>query len=299
MRRVQFLKFWLGCVLGLAGFANAQTNEVQVPPGPRRPSILFILADDLGYGDLGCYGQEKIKTPNIDKLAAGGIRFTSFYAGSTVCAPSRATLMTGRHTGHVAIRGNANVSLTAEEVTVAQLLKTSGYRTAWIGKWGLGEVGSPGLPPSKGFEENLGFLNQTLAHDYYPATLYRRSPDGREQFSAIYGNENGQKGKYVQDVFTDAALNYITMAAPTQFNKYRPFFLYLAYTIPHANDELGQKTGNGMEVPTDAPYSNEPWPQVEKNKAAMITRLDTDVGVGSSRVDLQACKLEYSIVSPK
>src|SRR5881227_3842900 len=122
-------------------------------PGADHPNIVLILADDLGYGDLGCYGQQRIKTPNIDQLAAEGMRFTSCYAGSTVCAPSRATLMTGKHTGHVRIRGNAGVSLQPEDVTVAELLKASGYHTGIVGKWGLGNIGTRGLPRMKGFEE--------------------------------------------------------------------------------------------------------------------------------------------------
>jgi arylsulfatase A-like enzyme len=271
----------------------AQTNKPAALP--RLPSIVFILADDLGYGDLGCYGQEKIKTPNIDKLASEGMRFTCCYAGSTVCAPSRAALMTGKHTGHIAIRGNATISLSAADVTFAQLLKTANYNTALIGKWGLGDVGSTGLPGSKGFDESVAFLDQTAAHNYYPTSLYRRSAaDGREQMSTIYENLDGKKGKYVQDIFTSAALNYIRINAPDQFNHYRPFFLYLAYTIPHANDELGQKTGNGMEVPNDAPYSSESWPQVEKNKAAMITRLDADVGQVMDK--LKAMKIDKNTI---
>ncbi len=267
----------LAALLLPTAMGSAQTKEPRAAV-PRLPSILFILADDLGYGDLGCYGQEKIKTPNIDRLAAEGMRFTSCYAGSTVCAPSRAALMTGKHTGHVGIRGNAALSLQGDDVTVAQLLKTANYSTALIGKWGLGDVGSPGLPSSKGFDETVAFLDQTAAHNYYPTALYRHSAEGREQMSTIYENLNGKKGKYVQDIFTSAALKFMEINAPDQFNHYRPFFLYLAYTTPHANDELGQQTGNGMEVPSDAPYSGESWPQVEKNKAAMITRLDADVG---------------------
>src|SRR5262249_46966014 len=131
----------------------------------RRPNIIFILADDLGYGDLGCYGQTKIKTPNIDKLASQGIRFTDCYAGSTVCAPSRCALMTGLHTGHNRIRGNApGVTLAPGDVTVAEILKQAGYHTALIGKWGLGDEGSSGVPGKKGFEEFIGYLNQTHAH---------------------------------------------------------------------------------------------------------------------------------------
>ena len=249
----------------------------------RKPSIIFILADDLGYGDLGCYGQTKIKTPNLDKLAAEGMRFTSFYAGSTVCAPSRCALMTGLHTGHALIRGNAEVALRPQDLTVAEVLKRAGYRTGLIGKWGLGNPNTTGLPQKKGFDLFLGYLDQVHAHDYYTDYLWRYDPpsdvkpgyDGRVEFPE---NQGGKKGIYMDDLFNTAALNFVRINTPEPFNNYRPFFLYLAYTIPHANNEEGQRTGNGMEVPSDAPYADQPWPPAEKNKAAMITRLDACVG---------------------
>src|SRR5437588_792980 len=153
-----------------------------------KPNILFILADDLGYGDLGCYGQTRIKTPNIDLLAAEGLRFTQCYAGSTVCAPSRATLMTGLHTGHVRIRGNAAVPLQPEDVTVAEVLKLAGYSTGVVGKWGLGPANTSGTPNRKGFDEWFGYLGQTHAHDYYPTQLYRN-----DFLFTLQGNLNGQK----------------------------------------------------------------------------------------------------------
>src|SRR5690242_9600903 len=132
----------------------------------RPPNVIFILADDLGYGDLGCYGQAKIKTPNLDQLAKEGLRFREFYAGDTVCAPSRCALMTGLHTGHAKIRGNANVPLGPDDLTVAELLKSAGYTTGLIGKWGLGDTNTTGLPQNKGFDEFLGYLDQVHAHDY-------------------------------------------------------------------------------------------------------------------------------------
>ena len=249
----------------------------------RKPNIIFILADDLGYGELGCYGQTKIKTPRLDQLAADGMRFTSFYAGSTVCAPSRCALMTGLHTGHALIRGNGTIALRPQDLTVAEVLKQAGYHTGLIGKWGLGNPNTTGVPQKKGFDEFLGYLDQAHAHDYYTDHLWRYDPpssakpgyDGQMEFPE---NRGGQKGLYTHDLFTTAALNFVAINKPDQFNHYRPFFLYLAYTIPHANNEEGQRTGNGMQVPSDAPYSDEPWPQTEKNKAAMITRMDADVG---------------------
>ena len=236
-------------------------------PGDRKPNIIFILADDLGYGDLGCYGQRLIETPNIDALAAEGIRFTQCYAGSTVCAPSRCALMTGLHTGHARVRGNKLIPLRPRDVTIAEILKGAGYTTAIIGKWGLGEPGTTGVPNLKGFDEWFGYLNQRRAHNYYPEYLWRNT----EKYW-IKGNMNGKKGVYSHDLFTEEALKFIRR------NRGNPFFLYLAYTIPHANNELGRKTGNGMEVPSDEPYSDRSWPQVEKNFAAMVTRMDRDVG---------------------
>ena len=270
-------------LVGAVGSVLADQPSTTPPPGNHstaaKPNIIFILADDLGYGDLGCYGQTNIQTPNLDKLAAEGIRFTDFYAGSTVCAPSRCSLMTGLHTGHSWIRGNGTQALRPEDLTVAELLKAAGYHTGLIGKWGLGNEHSSGLPQKKGFDEFAGYLDQVHAHDYYTSYLWRHDPrTGFDGQQPLYENLAGKKGLYTHDMFTTAALNFVRINKPDRSNKYQPFFLYLAYTIPHANNEEGQRSGNGMQVPSDAPYSSEPWNQVEKNKAAMITRLDADVG---------------------
>lgn len=265
MRRLATLA--LLCGASARPVAGPDPREPSQRPVPVEPNIIFILADDLGYGDLGCYGQTKIRTPNLDRLAAEGMRFTSFYAGSTVCAPSRAALLTGRHTGHTTIRGNGTVPLRPEDVTVAEVLKRAGYTTIALGKWGLGLEGTSGIPTRQGFDEWAGYLDQTHAHDYYPTEIWRN-----EQKWPLIDNSNHKQGLYSHDLFTRAAINAIRIYAD------RPFFLYLAYTIPHANTELGKKTGNGMQVPSDRPYSRETWPQPEKNKAAMITRLDADVG---------------------
>ncbi|HEX8138053.1 MAG TPA: arylsulfatase [Pyrinomonadaceae bacterium] len=232
----------------------------------RKPNIILILADDLGYGDLGSYGQKFFRTPNLDRMAREGLRFTQFYAGSPVCAPSRATLMTGLHQGHATVRGNMDVrgervALRPEDVTVAEVLKSAGYRTGVIGKWGLGEPGTSGIPNRQGFDYWFGYLNQNLAHNYYPDYLWRN----QERVDL-------PRGTYSHDLFTQEALDFIRR------ERAGPFFLYLAYTLPHANNELTRKTGNGMEVPTDAPYSRERWRQQEKNYAAMVTRLDADTG---------------------
>jgi arylsulfatase A-like enzyme len=241
----------------------------------RPPNVVFILADDLGYGDLGCYGQKQIRTPNIDRLAAEGIRFTQVYAGSTVCAPSRCALMTGLHTGHCRIRGNANVPLDPKDTTVAEALKAASYGTALIGKWGLGEAGSTGVPNRKGFDSFFGYLNQVHAHNYYPDFLWRNQEKEKIEGNVL-GSKPGvsvKKEQYAHDLFTKEALAFLDRQKED-----RPFFLYLAYTIPHANNERGNAEGNGMEVPSDEPYSDKPWPQVNKNHAAMITRMDADVG---------------------
>ena len=268
------MRFFLTCICLIATtlFASAAVERRPNPLAdklkPKKPNIIFILADDLGYGDLGCYGQTKIKTPNIDRLAAEGMRFTQFYAGSTVCAPSRSALMTGQHTGHTRIRGNDAYPLRPEDVTVAEVLQKAGYKTGAFGKWGLGLANTTGTPNKQGFDEWFGYLSQTHAHDYYPTELFRN--DEKMFFDE---NSGGRKGMYSHDLVTKSATNYVRVT------RFFSFFLFLPYTVPHANNELGKKTGNGMEVPSDAPYTREDWPQPEKNKAAMITRLDRDVGV--------------------
>ncbi len=235
-----------------------------------RPNIVFILVDDLGFGDLGCYGQTRIKSPNLDRMAAEGLRFTSAYAGSTVCAPSRCCLITGMHTGHARTRGNKPIDLPlrAADVTVTEVLKKAGYRTGLFGKWSLGQLGSSGYPTSKGFDEWFGYFSQVHAHNYYPEHLLDNSKD-----YFCKGNLGTQKKDYAPDLFTKRAVDFVNRQSAAQ-----PFFLHVCYTAPHANNEMGRDTGNGMQVPSDAPYSNESWPQTEKNFAAMITRMDSDVG---------------------
>ncbi len=241
----------------------------ETPASPSKPNIIFIMADDLGYADLGCYGQKRIKTPNIDRLAAEGIRFTQCYAGASVCAPSRCVLMTGLHTGHATIRGNhgrnaprhdgeANrVPLRADETTTATLLKRAGYATGITGKWGLGEPGSTGLPNDHGFDEWLGYLNQNHAADYYTDYLWRN-----KERQSIEGNLNGRRTVYSADLFADFSLDFIRK------NQANPFFLYVAATIPHKN----------LEVPDLGIYADEPWPEEAKVFAAMVSRLDAHVG---------------------
>ena len=238
-------------------------------PAARQPNIVFILADDLGYGDLSCYGQKQFSTPNIDALAKEGVRFTQAYSGSTVCAPSRCALMTGLHTGHCRVRGNKSpeVPLQPEDVTVAELLKKAGYRTGLFGKWGLGYTGTPGIPNKKGFDDFFGYHTQIQAHTYYPHQLYDNGSD-----YTIAANFGTKSRKYAPDLITERALKFI------DDNRQRPFFLYLPYTSPHANNELGRDTGDGMEVPEWGEHSGKSWPNPEKGFAAMIGRLDRDIG---------------------
>ncbi len=238
-----------------------------------KPNIIYILADDLGYGDLGCYGQKQIKTPNIDKMATEGMRFTRHYSGSTVCAPSRCTLMTGLHTGHCYIRDNGKYSLRPSDVTVAQTLQKAGYTNGIVGKWGLGQEGSTGTPNKKGFDYFYGYLDQQHAHNYYPEYLFENEsrvklnnfvPDAGQYGEGVAS----EKKEYSHDLMVEKAMDFINE------NKQKPFFLYLALTIPHANNEGDDL---GMEVPSTEPYTNENWPQQQKNMAAMVTRMDRDI----------------------
>ena len=252
---------------GAAALSMPDALFAQTTRPERKPNIIFILADDLGYGDLGCYGQTMVQTPCLDQMAAEGVRFTDCYAGSTVCAPSRSVLMTGQHSGHTRVRANARLTLRPEDITVAEVLKRAGYATGIVGKWGLGEPNTTGLPNKQGFDEWFGYLNQGRAHNYYPDYLWRN-----EQKVHLEGNLNGVKEQYSHDLFTGEALDFIRR------HKAQPFFLYLAYTIPHANNELGRETGDGMEIPGYGIYADESWPNPQKGHAAMISLMDYDVG---------------------
>jgi arylsulfatase A-like enzyme len=260
-------------LLTVVGQLPAADRSKDEPPAGH-PNIVFILADDLGYGDLSCFGQTQFHTPNIDRLAAQGTRFTNFYAGSTVCAPSRCVLMTGLHTGHCYIRGNGNASLRPDDVTVAEILHRSGYETGLVGKWGLGAEKSTGVPTRKGFDSFFGYLDQAHAHNYYPTFLYRN--ESRVPLKNVVPKPGPmgqgvatQRLEYSPDLMTREALGFV------EKNKDRPFFLYLAYTLPHANNEAGKK---GMEVPDLGSFRDKPWPEPQKGLAAMITHLDNGVG---------------------
>ena len=247
----------------LAGLAGAAFAQV-----PRRPNIIYIMADDLGYGDLGCQGQQRIRTPRIDRLAAEGMRFTQAYAGATVCAPSRSCLLTGLHGGHTRVRDNIphGVFLQPDDLTVAEALQQAGYATGAIGKWSLGNPGSWGTADQQGFDYFYGHLNQDQAHFYYPHYLWEN-----DKVALLTGNRGEAKRDYTSRLFTDKAKAFI------RENAQRPFFLYLPFTLPHWSDYPGDSPESQI-VPSDEPYSREDWPQVEKNYAAMVTMLDRHVG---------------------
>ena len=253
----------------------------------RSPNIIFILSDDLSWGDLGYYGQEKIKTPNIDRIAYEGIKFTNAYAGSSVCAPSRSSLMQGLHQGHARVRGNSyqsyRESLQEGDYTVAMLLKEAGYKTGLFGKWGLALENQPGIPNKMGFDEFFGYLNQRQAHTYYPQFLYHNQekvffPGNQNHYeienyskASAYDEEgkvipNGIKDPssavYSFDIINEKALDFVKQ------NKDQPFFLYLANTVPHGP----------LIVPELGQYKDKEWPIQHKEWAAMVSRMDGEVG---------------------
>ena len=253
----------------------------------RPPNVVLILADNLGYGDLGCYGQHRIKTPNLDQMAAEGMRFTQFYSSALVCAPARCTLMTGLHTGHCRIRGNHRDSdiqaLEPGDVTIAEVLKQRDYRTAVVGKWGLGDEGNVGIPNLQGFDFFFGYLNQVHAHNYFPHFLWRnqqrvklanvvKHPEKLYQ-SPELGGAATKRVDYAPDLFTTEALSFVEKQ-----NNERPFFLYLAYNYPHPNCESWLVKKHGAEVPDYGMYADKDWPEIQKGHAAMITRMDHDIG---------------------
>ena len=259
----------------------------QINKEKQQPNIVYILADDLGYGDLSCYGQQKISTPNIDRLAGQGMLFTQHYTGCTVSAPSRSSLMTGLHTGHTPIRGNKGWDpegqwpLPANSFTVAEMLKSKGYATGAFGKWGLGYIDTEGDPNSQGFDEFYGYNCQSLAHNYFPDHLWHN-----HEKIVLHENENGQTGAYSSDLIHQAAISFL------EKNREKPFFLFYPTTIPHAELYAKEEYMNifrGKFYPeksykgTDdgpnfrlGPYGSQP--ESHAAFAAMITQLDDYVG---------------------
>ena len=231
---------------------------------PRKPNIIFILSDDLAQGDLGCYGQKLIQTPNLDRMAKEGTRFTQGYCGTAVCAPSRTSLMLGQHTGHSPIRANRELKvegqlpIPADSITVAKALKGSGYATACMGKWGMGMFDTPGSPLKQGFDHFFGYNCQRHAHSYYPTYLYR--DDQRFELPGNDGKGVGQT--YAQDLIQQDVEAWI------RAQKDKPFFLFYAITLPHGRHEIGDF----------GPYKDKPWTPTQKAYAAQVTRLDADVG---------------------
>lgn len=289
MNRRDFMK-----IVGFGAMNIAWSGEVNAAQpltgraNKNRPNIVFILADDLGYAELGCYGQKKIKTPNIDRLAAQGMRFTQHYSGSPVCAPSRCALMTGKHTGHAQVRSNKQVGgaegwklgattggqwpLEAGTVTVAKMLKAAGYATGAFGKWGLGRVGTTGDPNKQGFDHFYGYICQRQAHTFYPNHLWR---DGQVQW--IKANKDGKEQVYSHDLIAEQALEFIRV------NKDRAFFLYVPFTIPHValqvpEDSLAEYRGKWPDPPYTGDKGYVPHPSPRACYAAMVSRMDRDVG---------------------
>lgn len=241
---------------------------VPVGAAEPKPNIIFILSDDIAQGDLGCYGQKLIQTPNLDRMAAEGTRYTQAYCGTTVCAPSRTSLMTGLHMGHSPVRANREIQpegqmpLPANTFTVAKLLKSAGYATACAGKWGMGMFDTTGSPLKNGFDHFFGYNCQRQAHSYFPTYLY--NDDQRFDLPGNDGNTKieGKGRTYAQNLIADETLRFV------KANAERPFFLFYAVTLPHGTFQIDEQ---GI-------YKDQPWTEQEKNYAAMVTRLDADVG---------------------
>ena len=279
MSKTSYTVSMFSLILWVAGChaSDEQPSTDQSGSEAMRPNIIFIMADDLGYGHLGSYGQTDIETPELDQLARDGLRYTQAYAGSTVCAPSRSVLMTGQHTGHTTVRGNwgpdgERIPLKDSDITVAEVLKSAGYTTGMIGKWGLGEPGTSGLPNQQGFDHWFGFLNQHKAHKFYPEYVWRN-----DRMVYLDENETGQRETYVQDLFLGEALQFI------RSNKDGPFFLYLPLTLPHtelaAREEMVEKyRGKFEEVVHPAELGRPAVPEAKATFAGMVSTLDQDVG---------------------
>jgi arylsulfatase A-like enzyme len=282
------------CLAGAALASPATTWAAET----RKPNIVFVLADDLGWGDLGCYGQKKIRTPHLDRLAAEGMRFTQHYAGNAVCAPSRCVLLTGEHPGHAWIRNNREVQpegqppLPASELTIAKLLQMQGYATGAFGKWGLGFPGSEGDPLRQGFDRFFGYNCQRHAHNYYPTSLWDNArrvalsnrafsphqklppevdPDDPASYRAYAGKD------YAPDLILTQALRFI------RDHKERPFFVYFATTVPHLalqvpSDSLAEYQGRWADSPYPGTNGYLPHFAPRAAYAAMVTRLDRDIG---------------------
>jgi len=255
--------------------------------GDTKPNIVLIMADDLGYADVGCYGQQKIQTPRIDEMARQGMRFTDHYSGSNVCAPTRCSLITGQHTGHCSIRGNRQAKgvegqwpLSADATTVGGQLQHAGYVTGMFGKWGLGNPGTSGDPLRQGWDTYYGYTDQIRAHNYFPDFLLRDGKRERLNNKVVYlskklwhkgiGSYSTEKNEYSHDLIMQAAMEFIRQ------NQSVPFFAYLPVALPHDN---GEARGSKMEVPDFGRYADRSdWSVDAKGYASMVSRLDASVG---------------------
>ncbi|MEM6916848.1 MAG: sulfatase-like hydrolase/transferase, partial [Verrucomicrobiota bacterium] len=265
------LRLFLVCLLSVAGLGTAFSAD-------RPPNIIYIMTDDLGYGDLGSYGQKVVQTPNLDRMASEGIRFTDHYSGHTVCRPSRLVLWTGQHVGTTGVIGNRSYSLSGSEQTVAKLLQEAGYATGGVGKWALGnvddpsEVDNPGHPNLNGFDYWFGFLNQGTAHNFYPPFLWENKEQVALEGNVLMKDNPQARGRvsekrvtYAHDMMTERALDFVRRT------RENPFLLHIHWTIPHANNEGGRVLGDGMEIPSYGIYAEKDWPNPEKGFAAMVT----------------------------
>lgn len=262
-------RFHFALLVSLFAGALASFDTCTLCGAAERPNIVYIMCDDLGYGDLGCYGQKVIKTPNLDRMAAEGLRFTNHYAGHTVCRPSRLVLWTGQHVGHTGLAGNRPRNLSGMERTVARQLHEVGYATGGVGKWALGNVEDPseidndGHPNKNGFDYWHGYLNQGNAHNYYPPYLWENDRMVKLPGNVLSddpqarGRVSTKRVTYSHDVMTDAALEFIRR------NRKKPFLLHVHWTIPHANNEGGRVNGDGMEIPEYGSYGQRDWPSPE------------------------------------
>ena len=282
MKRREFLKNL--AITAAAACAAPQSLAMKVCQ--KKPNIIYIIADDLGYGDLGCYGQKIVKTPNLDRIRAEGIKFTQHYSGSTVCAPSRCVLMTGQHTGHASVRGNGKWQpegqgpIAKDIPTVAELLKDAGYTTGAFGKWGLGGPGSGAEPNDRGFDYWYGFNCQALAHNYYPDYLWKN-----RKKVMLEGNKGGKCGQFSHSLIAEEALNFIKRS------KDKPFFAFMPFTIPHAELAAPKEAMDVYDgkIKETKPYRNPSSPYVAKGGynaqakphtafAAMVTLMDKNIG---------------------
>jgi arylsulfatase A-like enzyme len=279
-------------LIALHFFASGTLDAAEPARPQSKPNIIYILLDDVGYGDFGCYGQKTLRTPNVDRLASEGMKFTRHYAGSTVCAPSRGTLMTGLHTGHSHVRGNGPSHLPDTDLNVARLLKDAGYHTACIGKYGLGSPAPPDDPQKKGFDYFFGYVNTAHAHNFYTDFLVRNGvkvtlanriiPGSGNKSDTGVATADGRKEWAPQLLAEDVQRHLAERAEhPNQ-----PFFLLYALNLPHANNEAKADSplGHGMETPGYGEFATRDWPAVEKGFASAIKFVDDEVGAVLARL---------------